>query len=64
MEAQYRMKGSIALAPQAVSMMLYIVALLAEHCNLDQVAMEDHFVKMELVKISEVSYMGQEMCLS
>lgn len=55
MDAQYRANGKISQPPQAVSMMLYIVALLAEHCNLDQVAVEDHFVKMELVKISEVS---------
>ncbi|EIW73035.1 hypothetical protein TREMEDRAFT_59198 [Tremella mesenterica DSM 1558] len=38
---------------QAAAMMLYITALIAEHCNLDQVAVTNESVKTELVKITD-----------
>lgn len=57
MMAQHRANGQISQAPQAITMTLYLVALLAEHCNLDQVALEDHVVQVEIRKICDVSYM-------
>lgn len=36
---------------QALGLTMYIVALIAEHVNLDQVALEDEVVQLELNKI-------------
>ncbi|RSH84025.1 Sister chromatid cohesion protein 2 [Saitozyma podzolica] len=48
---EYLKTGSVPSQTQAAAMMLYITALIAEHCNLDQIAMENEVVKAELQKI-------------
>ena len=46
--------GQSPQSSQAAAMMLYITALIAEHCNLDQIALTDPSVKAELAKITSV----------
>lgn len=38
---EYLKTGSVPSQIQAAAMMLYITALIAEHCNLDQIAVEN-----------------------
>ncbi|WWC90225.1 uncharacterized protein L201_005158 [Kwoniella dendrophila CBS 6074] len=49
---QFLSTGSTTASSQAASMMLYITALIAEGCKLDNIAHEDDMVDLELRKIT------------
>ncbi|OCF60187.1 hypothetical protein L486_02867 [Kwoniella mangroviensis CBS 10435] len=50
--SQFLSTGTTTAPSQAASMMLYITALIAEGCNLDNVALEDDMLDLELRKIT------------
>lgn len=42
MSANFKATGKLNGSEQAVGITIYVTALIAEYCNLDQVALEDH----------------------
>lgn len=55
---QYQKTGRMPDSPETLkklAVLLYIVALIAEHCNLDQIALTDHPIQQEIRSLTDVS---------